>query len=169
MRVRFLLATLLAVSTSAVAEERGPAVRQFVGLSAVAADSGFGLGAQLGLRAGPSLLRLTLDIGGGSSNRGYALGALRGGVLLPLGVGAHFLAGAGIGSLSYGFIFDDPAASLTVALPEVGILFGGDRTFGRVLLGVTGVIPLAKVAHPADSFGQTIDTPKVLFNAVLSL
>ena len=57
---------------------------------------------------------------------------------------------------------------MKVLTPEVGLLFGADRGLGRILLGVTGFVPLQHVDRPADSTGEQIAPPRVAATALLS-
>jgi hypothetical protein len=144
-------------------------VRQLAGIGVSASDSGIGLGAQLGVRLSSLLLRLTLDLGPSTGPRGYVAGTVRGDWLHPMNEDMALMAGIGIGGLVYGFIFDDPAANVTVLTPEVGVLFGRDRLFGRVVAGLTGFVPLGPVSHERDRAGQAISPPHVMATLLLSL
>ena len=165
------LAALLLASAAPAEEAPLPptVVRQLAGISLSGSDSGTGLGLQLGLRFSPILFRATLDIGGGNTSRGYLLASLRLGWLHPISQETSLLAGIGIGGLAYGFIFDDPVGNVTMLLPEVGLLFGPDRLLGRILVGLTGFVPLGSVEHTRDSSGQAINPPHVMATVVLSL
>lgn len=164
-----VLVFAIAFATAARAEDDGVVVRQLIGVGASISDSGGGLGAQVGIRVSPILLRVTLDFGGNSS-RGYILASARAGWLWPVAGGnAALLAGLGYGSLAYGFIFDSPTASVGVLTPEVGVLLGPNRWFGRLLLGVTGLVPTQSVSHKRDSAGVAISPPHVMAGLLLSL
>jgi hypothetical protein len=76
--VRILFTALLLLATGARAEEAGTVVRPLLGISGSLSDSGAGVGAQLGIRLSSVLLRLTLDLGGGMTGRGYVAGTLPG-------------------------------------------------------------------------------------------
>jgi len=160
---------VLLLASGARAEEPQLVVRQLVGISFSASDSGIGLGAQLGVRLSSLLLRVTFDVGGGTGPRGYFAGTVRGDWLHPITEDAALVAGIGIGGLGYGFIFDDPAADVAVLTPGVGVLFGRDRWFGRVAAGLTGFVPLGPVSHERDRAGQAISPPHVMATLVLSL
>lgn len=163
-------ALLLLLASAARAEDR-PAelvVRPLAGISLSGSDSGFGLGAQLGVRLSSLLLRITLDIGG-TGPRGYLAATLRGDWLHAMTEDTTLVAGIGYGGLGYGFIFDNPAGDVNVLTPAVGVLFGRDRWLGRVLLGLTGFVPLGSVSHERDSAGQAIRPPHVMATLVLSL
>jgi hypothetical protein len=164
-----VLAFAFAVATAVRADDDGVVVRQLVGLGASVSDSGTGVSAQLGIRISPVLLRVTLDLGG-TSGRGYLLATARAGWLFPVASGdVALLAGLGYGSLTYGFILDSPTAQLNVLMPEVGVLLGPNRWFGRLLLGVTGLAPLQSVSHKRDSAGVEIAPPQVMATLLLSL
>jgi hypothetical protein len=167
---RLTIAALMVLLASAgrAEEDRPLVVRQLVGISASGSDAGFGLGAQLGIRLSPILLRFTLDVGG-NGRHGYAGATFRGDWLHPLGENAALVTGIGFGRLSYGFIFDDPTNDLTVLTPEVGVLFGPDRLFGRIMAGLTGFVPLGAVSHERDFAGQAISPPHVMATLLLSL
>jgi hypothetical protein len=165
-----VLAFAFAVATGARAEDDGIVVRQLVGLGASVSDSGPGVSAQLGIRISPILLRVTLDIGGGATARGYGLLSARADWLFTMASGqVALVAGLGYGSLTYGFILDSPTAQLNVLMPEVGILLGPNNWFGRLLLGVTGLAPLQPVSHKRDAAGAEIAPPQVMATLLLSL
>jgi hypothetical protein len=160
---------VLLLASGARAEDPQLVVRQLAGISVSASDSGIGLGAQLGIRVSLLLLRLTLDLGGGSGRRGYFAGTVRGDWLHPITEDTALFAGIGVGGLTYGFIFDSPAATVTVLTPGIGVLLGRDRWLGRVAAGLTGFVPLGPVSHERDSAGQAIAPPHVMATLLLSL
>jgi hypothetical protein len=165
-----VLALVFAAASAARANDDGVVVRQFAGIGGSVSDAGVGLGAQLGIRISPILLRLTLDIGGGIAGHGYVLTSARADWLFPIASGdVALFAGLGYGGMQYGFIFDSPTAHLSVLTPEVGVLVGPNRGFGRLLLGVTGLIPLQAVSHKTDFAGQEIAPPRVMATLLLSL
>lgn len=163
-------ALLLLLASAARAEDppTGLIVRPLAGISISGSDSGFGLGAQLGVRLSSMLLRVTLDAGG-TGPRGYLAAMLRGDWLHAMTENTTLVAGIGFGGLGYGFIFDDPAGDVPVLTPAVGVLFGRDRWFGRVVLGLTGFVPLSSVSHERDRAGQAITPPHVMTTLLLSL
>lgn len=166
--MRALVLAVLFCAGAANAAEEGITVRPLAGVGASASDSGFGVGAQLGLRISPILLRVTLDLGG-SNRRGYALETARADWVHDLpDHGVALFAGVGFGSLLYGFILDSPTDYVHVVTPEVGLLFGPNRTIGRLLLGITGVIPVEALSHERDFAGQEIEPPRILATALLS-
>ena len=165
---RFVIAALL-LASAARADDAPLVVRQLVGISVSASDSGVGFGAQLGVRLSSVLLRGTLDFGPSTGRRGYGAATLRGDWLYPITDTTAVVAGIGIGELAYGFIFDDPVAYSTVLTPEIGVLYGKDRSLGRVFAGLTGFVPLGPVAHPRDSAGQAVVPPHVMLTVLLSL
>jgi len=165
-----VLALVLAAAGAARADDDGVVVRQLVGVGGSVSDAGVGLGAQLGIRISPILLRVTLDIGGGITGHGYVLTSARADWLFPIGSGdVALVAGVGYGGMQYGFIFDSPTAHLNVLTPEVGVLVGPNRGLGRLLLGVTGLVPLQPVSHQRDFAGQEIAPPRVMATLLLSL
>jgi hypothetical protein len=160
---------LMLLARGARAEDAPLVVRQLAGVSISASDAGIGLGAQLGVRLSSLVLRLTFDLGPSTGPRGYVAGTIRGDWLYPINEDMALMAGIGIGGLVYGFIFDDPSANLTALTPGVGVLFGSDRSFGRVVAGLTGFVPLGPVSHERDRAGQAISPPHVMATLVLSL
>jgi hypothetical protein len=164
-------ALFLVVAFAARGEEpaAGLVVRPLLGITLSGSDSGFGVGAQLGVRLSSVLLRVSLDLGTTTGRRGYFAGTLRGDWLHPMSEATTLVAGVGFGALNYGFIFDDPAADLPVLTPAVGVLFGRDRWFGRVVAAVTGFVPLGSVSHERDFAGQAISPPHVMATLLLSL
>jgi hypothetical protein len=167
MMARLVLAALL-LASAVRAEDAPLVVRQLAGVSLSASDSGFGLGAQLGIRISSVLLRVTLDAGGGGS-RGYLASSLRGDWLHRIGEDTFLVAGIGIGGLAYGFIFDDPVGNVSVLTPEIGVLSGGNRLLGRILAGLTVFVPLGPVEHPRDSAGKAVTPPHVMATLLFSL
>jgi hypothetical protein len=166
--LRFAIAVLL-LASAARAEDPPLVVRPLVGIGVSASDSGFGLGAQLGVRLSSLLLRGTMDFGPSTGPRGYIAATLRGDWLFPITEATALIAGTGIGNLAYGFVFDDPVAYLTVLAPEIGVLHGKDRCLGRVFAGLTGLVPLGPVAHPRDRAGQAVIPAHVMLTLLLSL
>jgi len=165
---RFAVPVLL-IASAARAEDPSMVVRPLVGIGVSASDSGVGLGAQLGVRLSSLLLRGTLDYGPSTGPRGYGAATLRGDWLFPVTETTAVIAGMGVGSLTYGFIFDDPTAHLEVLTPEIGVLHGKDQWLGRVFAGLTGFVPLGPVAHPRDRFGKAVVPPHVMLTLLLSL
>jgi hypothetical protein len=164
------LAFAFAVATAARADDDRVVLRQFVGIGGSVSDAGAGFGAQLGLRISPILLRVTVDIGGGTAGRGYVLPSVRADWLFPIASrNLALVAGLGYGDMTYGFILDSPTANLIVLTPEIGILVGPDRLLGRLFLGVTGLVPLQSVSHERDSAGVEIAPPRVMATLLLSL
>lgn len=160
-------ALLLLLASSAALAEEPPAeaiIRPLEGISVSAGDSGGGTGAQLGIRVSPLLLRATIDFGGGASPRGYIASTVRGDWLYPITEATALLVGIGYGRIGYGFIFDSPVRYVSMLTPEVGVIFGPDRLFGRVVLGLSGFVPLGPVSHE-----QGISPPHVMATVVLSL
>ena len=164
-----LAVLLMLLACGARAEEPSLVVRQLVGIGVSASDSGIGLGAQLGVRFSSLLTRVTLDLGGGAGPRGYFATTVRSDWVHPITEDAALVAGIGFGGVVYGFIFNDPSANVTVLTPGVGVLFGRDRWFGRVVAGLTGFVPLGPVSHERDRAGQAISPPHVMATLVLSL
>jgi hypothetical protein len=160
---------LLLCAPAARAEEPQAVYRQLVGIGPSASDSGFGWDAQLGIRISPVLLRLTFGNGGGVGPRGYLLGTFRGDLLFRIGADTMLVAGMGIGGLAYGFVYDDPVGNVGVLTPEIGLLFGADRLFGRILVTLTGLVPTGAVSHERDFAGQAISPPHVMATVVISL
>ena len=168
--MRALVIAICLAAGAANAGESGVTVRQLAGISASVSDSGFGLGAQLGVQISPLLLRVTFDVGGGNGRRGYILASARADWLYPIGSGdAAFLVGAGVGGLSYGFIFDSPTGTVSALIPEIGLLLGNNRSIGRTLIGIAGFIPLSPLSHARDFAGQEIVPPHLMATLVLSL
>jgi len=114
-------------------------------------------------------VRGTVDLRPSTGPRGYAAAVVRGDWLQPIGDDTALVAGAGLGGLTYGFVFDSPTAYTSVLAPAVGILFGNNRSFGRIVTAVTGFVPLGSLAHPRDSAGQAISPPHVMATLLLSL
>jgi len=168
-RVAAAALVLLIASAARAAEDQPVVVRHLLGLSVSGSDSGYGLGAQLGIRLSRVLLRVTLDVGGGTWRSDYLALTFRGDWLRPISEGSALVAGIGIGELSYGSIFDDPAKEVAVLTPEIAVLFGRDRLFGRIMAGLTGFVPLGPVAHPLDKRGQPISPPHVMATLLFSL
>jgi len=166
---RSVMAIPLLLAFAARAEEPSPRVRPLVGISASGSDSGFGLGAQLGIRVSSFLLRGALDFGGGTGPRGYISTTLRADWLHPITERTALITGIGVGSLVYGFIFDSPTADIGVLTPEIGVLFGQDRSLGRVFGGLTAFVPLGSVSHPRDSAGKAVSPPRAMLTLLLSL
>jgi hypothetical protein len=169
MRILVIVVSLLAGAARASEDGDGVVVRPLLGFGVSASDSGGGLAAQLGIRISPLLLRVTADVGGGTGPRGYFFGTVRADWLHPISENVALLAGVGLGALTYGFVFDDPAANLATLMPEVGLLFGPNRSLGRILVGVTGLVPLGTVSHERDFAGREIAPPHVMATALLSL
>jgi hypothetical protein len=168
LRLRIAALLLLVVPVARADEDGGLVVRQLFGISGSGSDAGFGLGAQLGIRLSPVLLRVTADVGG-SGRRAYAAVTFRGDWLHPFSEDAALVAGLGIGQLGYGFIFDNPTNTLTVLTPEVGVLFGPNRLLGRIMAGLAGFVPLGPVSHERDFAGQAISPPHVIATVLISL
>jgi len=161
---------LLLGSAASGAEPQSTVVRPLVGIGATVSDSGGGFAVQLGARFSPVLLRLIFDVGGAvAKGRGYLATSVRGDWVHSINENAALVAGVGVGSFSYGFILDGPTSRLTALTPGIGVLFGPDRLFGRLMLGLTGLVPLGPVSHPRDSGGYPISPPHVLATIVLSL
>jgi hypothetical protein len=66
--MRALVIAICLAAGAANAGESGVTVRQLAGISASVSDSGFGLGAQLGVRISPLLLRVTFDVAPSSAS-----------------------------------------------------------------------------------------------------
>jgi hypothetical protein len=101
-----------------------------IALSLVA--GGLGLGAQVGVRISPVLVRLT-----------WAATRAR--------------------------MVTSSSRTVNVLTPEVGLLFGANRWFGRVLLSATGFIPLQSITRATDFAGQEIRPPHAMATLLLSL
>ena len=166
--MRYLVVTM-ALAASGARAESDFVVRPLLGISGSASDSGLGLGAQIGVRVAPLLLRLTLDIGGNGRARDYICAAARAGWIHVLDEDVAVVAGLGFGWVDYGFILDDPAADVRIFLPEVGFLFGHNRWFGRAMIGATAFVPLETVSHARDRTGQEIGPPRAMVTLLLSL
>jgi hypothetical protein len=82
--MRALVIAICLAAGAADAGEDGVAVRQLAGIGASVSDYGFGLGAQLGVRISPLLLRVTLDVRGANSRGGYSLASARADWLYPI-------------------------------------------------------------------------------------
>ena len=119
--MRYLVVTM-ALAASGARAESDFVVRPLLGISGSASDSGLGLGAQIGIRVAPLLLRLTLDIGGNGRARDYICAAARAGWIHVLDEDVAVVAGLGFGWVDYGFILDDPAADVRIfPLPPSGM------------------------------------------------
>ena len=167
--IRSLAAGVLLLASAAHAEDAPLSVRQLAGINISASDSGAGLGAQLGIRLSSVLLRLTAELGGSSGPRGYIMASVRADWVHPMTDSTALVTGFGFGSVSYGFIFDDPVANVQVLTPEIGVLFGKDRWLGRIFAGLTPLVPLGSVAHPRDNIGQAVLPPHVMATVLFSL
>jgi hypothetical protein len=163
-----LIAALL-LGSAARADEPSLIVRQLAGVSLSVSDSGFGFGAQLGMRLSSFLIRATLDINAATTRRGYFVPTIRGDWLQPLSESVALVAGIGGGELTYGFILDSPTAHVGVLTPEIGVMLGHDRLLGRIFAGIAGFVPLGAVEHPRDSAGQAVTPPHVMLTVLLSL
>jgi hypothetical protein len=167
--MRFLTIALF-LAGAARASENGVVVRPLAGVGASLSDSGLGLGAQLGVRISPVLVRVTAEAGGNNAGpHGYFLGTVRAGWLHPLSESTSLLLGIGWGELTYGFVFDDPTRTANVLTPEAGLLLGPNRWFGRILVGATGFIPLQSIPRVTDRVGQVIGPPHVMATILVSL
>lgn len=160
---------ILALLVPAAAKADPLVVRTFLGVGAGLSDAGGGLTAQAGLRISPVFTRLTLDLGGGATGHGFIAAALQPGWLHPLTEDVALVAGMGIASVEYGFVFDDPSAHMTALTPEVALLFGHDRWLGKLLISARGYVPLNPLSHERDYTGRPIEQPIALVTAVLAL
>lgn len=168
--MRALLFALCLAAGTANAGETGITLRPLLGLSGSVSDSGLGLGAQLGVRISPLLLRVALDLGGSAGSRGYYFSSARAGWLFPLeGEDAAFMAGVGVGHMTYGFILDSPTAQAAALIPEVGLLLGENRWLGRALVGVAAFIPVTTPRQTRGFAGDGIAPPHLMGTLVLSL
>jgi hypothetical protein len=169
MRFVIVVALLIGLAARAGEPESALVVRPLLGIGAVLSDAGAGLTAQAGVRVSPVLLRLTLDVGGGTTRRGYIATSLRPAWLWPLRDDFALATGLGLTRVTYGFIFDSPTASFEALSPELVLLLGQNRWFGRLLLAISGFVPLGSVSRARDSAGQQIAPPVIMGTALLSI
>jgi hypothetical protein len=159
------VAVLLA-RASVAHEEPDEIVRSIVGLGPGWSDGGRGWTAQFGIGVIPFMLRASLDVGG-TRGQSFVLIAARADWSFEVADGIAAFAGLGIGILGYGLRgVEDPSYGTAALLPELGAIVGPRRTLGRILFGVTFMVP---TSTPFTSLIDRIAPPTVIAAIVFSL
>lgn len=152
-------------------------VHPILGLGLGLSDSGRHVGAHLGLRVRPAVIRLSLQ----ANDLVYLVTAHRPGRAFDL-VAAHAdwvfavskhlagFAGLGCGFLRYGYFFDSPVHRTTALLPEVGLILGPLASgAGRLILNAAIVIPTTSPSGRYFSPVDQIDSPRFMLSLVFSV
>ncbi len=129
------------------------------------------MGGHVGLRLDRLLLRASLDTGHMGSDTagtdtGFAIWAARAAIVVWSRGALAAMVGAGVGRLDYGRLYDK-THDAPVLLPEVGLLLGGERCFGRIFVTVTAVVPLRDPSWPGS--GIPYQPPLGMVAVLLSL
>lgn len=171
LRLAALVVILGAPTLRATANEGGLMLRPVLGIAPFVSARGAGLGVHIGARIDWFILRASLDVGHmgadtTGTNTAFAIWAARGDVVVWRQGWVAAIVGAGAGRLDYGRLYDK-AYDAPVLLPEAGLLLGGERWFGRILVTVTGVVPLRDPRVPGSSIAY--QPPLAMLALVLSL